>query len=862
MKFDIRLTAVLIAVSVLAAGCSLGPLGPAPAPVTPTPAAPTNTPSPSPIPPTATITPTATATPIPASVIMAQQLSTVAPPYYDPSVWLDTVLKSYVTGTPFPTAAPVPNPKYSVGATERFIVGGTGSKILANLVYQNSVVNMWVQSGVPVSTADAQQAADKFASDIYPKIRQVFGEEWNPGIDDDPHLNILTVLSLGPNTAGAFSPYDEYKSNVFPFSNQKEMFYMSWLAANVGSDDYLSTLAHEFQHMVQFHNDRNEAVWLNEALSQVAQRIAGFNDAFTHHNYLFDSRVQLNAWSDDLRESYSHYGAGYLYLLYIDEQYGDGTISAIAKSPLKSLQSVDDALAAKSTSADEVFANWIVANYLNDTSVDDGKFGYKTEALNPVCPRRRLAESKLQPPRLELAQYSPAYVELEGSGDFKISFTGDKEVSLIPTNPKSGKWFWWSGNADNSAVTLTHEFDLTGKQAATLTYQTWYDIDDRDEGVVMASADNGQTWTFLDASSMEHLREVDKLGPHYVGGSGGGVENPIWSNEKIDLSAFAGKKILVRFQYNTDVKVTGHGWAIDDVRIPEIGYQSSFEDDDGGWTADGWARIDNKVPQKWAVWLVEYSPATKVTRLELDGNNSVQAPITLPDNGRATIIVGAMAPLTHVAAKYSLQIGGTGKMTSISAPPGVLFQDDFTNPCGKFTSFILPDYQYGYQDGVFRAEIKTEETQILTRAQQDFSNITMDVDTTFVKPTKDSTIGLICRYVDNNNYYLFTISNEGKYQILLVKDGVSDPLAPSTQADAIKTGEGAKNHIQVTCNDTTLSLTVNSSLLESVDDNTFTKGDIGLTAATYKFEGTNEEKKALDMVVTFDNLVVTRPQEQ
>jgi len=852
-----RLSAIVGITGILAAGCSFGPFGPPPP--TPTLAGPTDTPTPSPVPPTATVTPTPTATPIPESVIMAEQLSTVSAPVYDPGVWLDTVLKEYLRGTPFPTFAPVANKTYKVGSAERFIVGSASNRVSARLAYQNDVVNFWVENGLPVTSEEAKTAADRFAAEIYPAVRETFGEEWNPGIDDDPRLNILTVFWLGPNIAGAFQPLDEYKAEVYPLSNQKEMFYMSWLAYEVGSDDYLSTLAHEFQHMAQFNNDRNESAWLNEGLSQVAERIAGFDNAFTHHNYLYDSRVQLNTWSRDERESYSHYGAGYLYLLYIREQYGDDTIGAIAKSPFKSLQAVDNALADKGTSADDVFSNWIVANYLNDPSVAEGQFGYNTETLNPVCPRRRMAESRSQPPRSEMKQYSPAYVELEGYGDFTISFTGEKEVSLIPTNPQGGQWFWWSGNAENSAVTLTHEFDLTDKESATLDYLTWHNIEDGDTGVVMASEDSGVTWKFLDATSMQHIEEIKNIGPYYAGGSGGGVENPIWSREKADLSAFAGKKILVRFQYNTDLNASGHGWAVDNVRIAELGYTSNFEEDDGGWVAEGWARVDNKVPQKWAVWLVEYEPAVKVTRLELDGDNAVQTSVTLPPNGRATIIIGAMAPLTQVNAKYSLQIGGTGTMTEINAPPGVLFQDDFENPCGTFTSFILPDYEYGYLDGVFKMRIGIEDTRIQSSAGQEFSNLAMEVDTTFVKPAPGATLGVMCRRVDKRNYYLFEITADGKYMIGAVVDGFYQELYPATEADSIQTGDGAQNHLRVVCDKDTLSLTVNDSVLGTVEDTTFTKGDIGFMASTAPFEGSREAQRELEMVATFDNLVVTRP---
>ena len=299
---------------------------------------------------------------------------------------------------------------------------------------------------------------------------------------------------------------------------------------------------------------------------------------------------------------------------------------------------------------------------------------------------------------------------------------------------------------------------------------------------------------------------------------------------------------------------------IDDVRVPELGYSSNFEDDDGGWVSDGWVRMDNKVPQTWAVWLIEYEPELKVTRLPLDAANAGQVTVTLPENGRATIIIGAMAPLTQVNAQYSLQIGGPGLMTSINAPPGVLFQDDFENPCGDFRSLILPDYEYGYLDGVFKMQIGIEQTEVQSHAGKEFSNLAMEVDSTFVSLADGELLGVMCRRVDDHNYYLFAITPDGMFQIGAVEEGSYRDLVPPTKASAIKTGAGAQNHLRVSCNNDTLTLTVNGTILGTIDDKAFTKGDIGFVALTGEFKGTREQLRDLNMVITFDNLVVSRPE--
>ncbi|MBN1431134.1 MAG: immune inhibitor A [Anaerolineae bacterium] len=807
---------------------------------------PSMTPAPEIVQPTELPSLTPSLTPIPNSVLLANALTQIDIPAHNPIDWfygmglLEEQIPGTVSGIP----------AYRVGSKETFNVGSADS-VQATLRYQNAVVAMWVQNGVSINQEDMVRAADTFADQIYPKVRDVFGEEWSPGIDGSPQIHILNLFWLGPYIAGMYVPSDQFPTEIYAYSNQREMFYMSLMASEVGSESYMSTLAHEFQHMVQWHTDRNEAIWVNEGLSQMAQRITGHNDAFTHFNYLFDSRVQLNTWSRDFRESYSHYGASYLYLLYLYERLGEGVIREISHSPMNSLIAIEQVMTGQNIVADDMFAEWLVANYINDVSVEDGRYAYSTETLIPVCPRQRLAAMQGQPPRNTLPQYSGNYIEIEGEGVFDISFKGDTEVRLLPINPKSGRWMWWSNNQDNSDVTLTRAFDLSELDKATLQFWSWYDIEDgSDAGYVLISVDGGQKWEFLKSTSMVYNEEKGEHGPHYTGASGGGKENPQWALEKIDLSHYIGKQVLLRFEYVTDIAYTGHGWLLDDIRIPELNYHDDIEQPDSSWEVNGFARIDNAVPQKWAVYLIEHNGGTSVKRFELAHDNTLDTQVTLPANGQATLVIGAMAPITRVPAQYKLQVGGSGRMASLRYPAGVLFQDDFENPCSSFYAFILPEYAQGYQDGKYEIEINQENTMLWGNAGQELSDVVIEVDTVQVKSTKDSTTGLICRFQDSANYYDLSISNNGSFAIGAFTDGRYIYLLEWTESDAINVGDGAVNHLSAICNGKEISLSVNGVFLGSVKDSKWRRGDIGFSAGTFEEKG---------MKVSFDNLVVTRP---
>ncbi len=84
----------------------------------------------------------------------------------------------------------------------------------------------------------------------------------------------------------------------------------------------------------------------------------------------------------------------------------------------------------------------------------------------------------------------------------------------------------------------------------------------------------------------------------------------------------------IRFEYITDAAVNGEGLLLDDVRIDAINYQSDFEADDGGWEAEGFARVDNVLPQTYRLSLVLKGDTTTVTDIELNPDQTVEIPLS------------------------------------------------------------------------------------------------------------------------------------------------------------------------------------------------------------------------------------------
>ena len=131
-----------------------------------------------------------------------------------------------------------------------------------------------------------------------------------------------------------------------------------------------------------------------------------------------------------------------------------------------------------------------------------------------------------------------------------------------------------------------------------------------------------------------------------------------WVQDQFDLTPYAGKTILLRLEYITDDAYNAPSWAVDDISIPEIGFNDDVEGGANGWTVDGFIRTDNVLPQRFVVQVVGQGKATTVSRLQLDSQNRGNLTITGfgKDVTRAELIVTAQAPTTTEQAEYQFGI--------------------------------------------------------------------------------------------------------------------------------------------------------------------------------------------------------------
>ncbi|MCW5850245.1 MAG: immune inhibitor A [Anaerolineae bacterium] len=554
----------------------------------------------------------------------------------------------------------VPEP-YKIGDRKTFWVGEQSKnryyETVATLRYSTDVVYMWVEDGVTISDDAIRRSADIFTQKIYPTVRRIFGEEPSPGIDADRHLHILNGKI--PDVGGYFSSADTYPTAINPYSNQAEMFYVNVDSYPVGTAGYEGTIAHEFQHMVHHNYDPSETSWINEGLSELAARLTGYGGSRFAQGFTAQPNIQLTTWPD-YEQSGPHYGAGYLFASYTYDRFGEKFIHDLVAEKAHGVQGYENVLKKDSPGLtfEDVFKDWVIANYLDDSKTDTGRYGYPDIDIRI---RTKLAlESKGQSHEGDISQYGTEYIRLTGGSPMTLQFEGATTVQLIPTAAREGQYFMWSNRGDVMTTSLTREFDLTRLQKATLQFSTWYNIEkDYDYAYVEVSTDGGKTWDTLKTTTSTDSNPVGASYGWAFTGDSVQEDTPQWSEETGDLTPYAGKKVLVRFQMITDDAVSHNNLALDNVRIPELNYQEGFERGDGGWKSEGWVRTNTLLPQRYLLQLIEVrqdGPRVRQIPVGPDGKARVEVAGLGRDYSEAVLVVSGAASVTTQKSKYSVRV--------------------------------------------------------------------------------------------------------------------------------------------------------------------------------------------------------------
>ncbi len=530
----------------------------------------------------------------------------------------------------------------SVGDSQEFILidleAPSQYRISASVRLITDHAYFFVEDGLEFSSGALETAAANFEASVYPRVTAAFGKEWSPGVDGDPRITILHANLRG--AGGYVTASDEFPVAAVPYGNEREMLYLHASALSSSAAYYDALAAHEFQHLVHQNADPDEDAWVNEGLSQVAAETFGGGVANVQP-FLLTPDTQLNDWPAE-GDTAVHYAASQLFVSYLLDRFG-GREQAfrLVQVPEDSVVGVAAYLQPFGVTFLDVFADWLAANYLDEESGPYSHAG--TDAtVATVTSIRQAGDGEGS-----VHQLAADYLEVEPPAVGAVfHFDGADEVSVgVPA--RDGP-FWWSNRGDSIDSRLTREFDLSRLTSATLRYWAWFDVERGfDYAYVAASSDGGRTWRALPGRhTSDHNPVGAAYGPGYTGVSGGGT-TAAWVPEEVDLTPFTGGKVLVRFEYVTDDSANQPGLAVDDVEIPELGFRDTANSD-GGWSAEGFRRVQGPLSQRFLLQVIERGPPSRVTRVPIATGNQAEVQLT----GPTTIVVAGVTEGTTDVASY------------------------------------------------------------------------------------------------------------------------------------------------------------------------------------------------------------------
>jgi hypothetical protein len=518
----------------------------------------------------------------------------------------------------------------------------------------------WMEEGLAFDKNELEAAAQRLENEYYPRLVSLFGQEWQPGVDNDPHFSILHLIgSDSSEELGYFINSDEFPRTLYPESNEQEIIYMQMARLELGSDLYYGTLVHELQHLIQWFVDPNENTWLNEGLSQLAEIYLGYDTVDTYE-YEQHPEIRLNSWNYDDSKVDAHYAAAYLFSVYFWEQLGEPAVQELSRHPANGMAAVGHVLKGHDPDRDlqEFTADWVAANYLDDPAAGP-RYYYNSLDIGRPSLEMRVKELPQETVK-QLDQFGTHFVDLDLRGPVLVSFAGDTVVDLLDAAPRDGEMIWFAPGIDDADAQLTAGFDLTGLPEATLRFSTWYDLEeDYDFGYVTISTDGGSSWELL---APDHA-SAGEFGPAFGGKSSEEQDaDGGWLKESISLDSYVGQSVLIRFEiltdYETDSSGLGRGFALDDISIAEIQYSTDVEGGADGWENRGFVQTGWQLPQQWAVQLIEGGPNPQVSPLTLNQQNQGQWEIEVGKAG-GVLAITPLTPFVDNQARYWLQIEGS-----------------------------------------------------------------------------------------------------------------------------------------------------------------------------------------------------------
>jgi hypothetical protein len=290
----------------------------------------------------------------------------------------------------------------------------TNARYTVNAVHlaENEVCVVYGEQSAGVSLETAESIAAGVKSGVYPAITGAFGD-FRENLSDKGfgQYGKLTLLLMDikdgyiPVTnssyvAGYFYPADMYSKKTLSYSNERAILYLDVNPGKPGNDEFFSTIAHEFQHLINFSirmkqqggglNVKPQNTWIDEGLASAAEYLYGRKHVQSKIDYfnndtanIFSRGETFLTWDSE----YEDYCTIYLFFqwLRIQADRDPQIYKDIINSKDLDYRAVTEA--AKKYIGEEfgdwetLLGRWLLANHVN---AGEGSLGYGGEITTTI----------------------------------------------------------------------------------------------------------------------------------------------------------------------------------------------------------------------------------------------------------------------------------------------------------------------------------------------------------------------------------------------------------------------------------------------------------------------------------------------
>ena len=254
-----------------------------------------------------------------------------------------------------------------------------------------------------------------------------------------------------------------------------------------------------------------------------------------------------------------------------------------------------------------------------------------------------------------------------------------------------------------------------------------------------------------------------------------------------------------------------------------VGYLLQLVEDDSPWGGrtdmgavdETQTLLVQRIPLGWG-WSMETSHHFEGTGI--DGTFDYEAVFTFvvnpeqpsfaPTTAPVNTTTAAVAPLVTAPPSIDATEYDAEQLQLIVANP-LTFVDDFSQNDGRWQEVTEGDLVTSFADGVYRLSTHKVNTEAWVQTQVELADFLLEVDMVAPHSASEPYSGVLFRFVDEANFYLFYISEQGNYAVVKFVDNEFTAIIEPTYSPAIKVGEGVWNRLSVLANGPEIQLAVN-----------------------------------------------------